>query len=243
MVDFISREVVSFSPSLAELVVDRAIVERDLGYGSRTPPDMVRELIYEVLPQLPSRTSIQCGFRILDAGSVNVSGDFLTSGAVQFLTGPIITGQLKKSISLALFVSTAGPEMEKWTRELMEGGDMMKAYIIDAVASEVVEQASEWLEKRVEEHVLPRGWKITNRYSPGYCDWPVSEQHKLFSFLPDRFCGVSLTSSALMMPIKSLSGVIGLGPDVQRGAYQCKICDLKDCYRRRDEPELATEPE
>jgi hypothetical protein len=36
-----------------------------------------------------------------------------------------------------------------------------------------------------------------------------------------------------MIPIKSVSGVIGLGPEVAREEYECKLCDLKDCFQRR----------
>lgn len=234
-------EVASFSPSFGDLAIDRSILEKDLGYRSSRAPDPVRELIDEILPQAPSRVTIQCGFRILPPGSVTVQADVLSSDGVQFAIGPILARELKKSISLALFVSSVGPQMEQWASRLMNEGDVMKGYIVDAVASELVERSSEWLENRIEEHVKARGWSITNRYSPGYCDWPVDDQHKLFSLLPERFCGISLTPSALMIPVKSLSGVIGLGPDVQRGAYQCSICDLKDCYRRRDDPELTTE--
>jgi hypothetical protein len=109
------------------------------------------------------------------------------------------------------------------------------------MGSEVVERTADWLEKRLIEQIVPLGWSSTNRYSPGYCDWHVAEQHSLFSLLPEGFCGITLTPSALMVPIKSISGIIGLGPDVQRGEYQCSICELKDCFRRSEDPEPATE--
>ena len=236
-----SLEAVTFLPSFRDLAVDRAVVEKDLGYKNGGAPDPVRELIDEVLPETPSRIAVQCGFRILPPGIVSVADDSFTCNGVLFTVGPILAKQLRKSTSLAFFLATIGPQMEQWSSKLMAEGDMMRGYMVYAVASEVVEQASEWLEKRIAEYVKPLGWSISNRYSPGYCDWPVSEQHKLFSLLPYRFCGITLTPSALMVPIKSLSGVIGLGPDVKRGAYQCSICDLKDCFRRRDEPALAEE--
>ena len=118
----------------------------------------------------------------------------------------------------------------------MATGDMLRGYIVDSIGSETVEQVADWLERKLEEKSQLHGWKITNRYSPGYCGWSVAEQHKLFSFLPEKFCGITLTESALMLPIKSLSGIIGLGPLVKREEYQCSICDMKDCFRRRDEP-------
>jgi hypothetical protein len=57
----------------------------------------------------------------------------------------------------------------------------------------------------------------------------VEEQKKLFSFLPKEFCGVSLTDSALMIPIKSISGIIGVGKNVEYKQYFCDTCGRKDC--------------
>ena len=241
MLEVSTPETVSFFPSFHELAIDRSIVERDLGYRKGPTPEIVRQLIDEILPEVPLRLTIQCGYRILPQDLVSFTNEGILCGDVQISTGPIIANQLKKSKTVALFVSTAGPLLEQWSRQLMADGDMMKGFLVDAVGSEVADRASEWLEKHLAEHVDPRGWAVTNRYSPGYCDWPVTDQQKLFSFLPPLFCGISLTPSSLMIPIKSLSGIIGLGPDVQRGAYQCSICDLKDCFRRMDESELATD--
>ncbi|MGE5125152.1 MAG: hypothetical protein ACM3PV_02595, partial [Betaproteobacteria bacterium] len=59
------------------------------------------------------------------------------------------------------------------------------------------------------------------------------EQQKLFRLLPPGFCSVSLTDTSLMRPIKTVSGVIGLGPAVHRSPYTCRMCDLEDCLYRR----------
>jgi hypothetical protein len=234
-------EAVSFSPSFRELAIDRTIVERGLGYRKGPAPEIVRQLIDEILPEIPNRLAIQCGFRILPTDDISITKKGVLCGDTRLSTGPVIAKQLRKSKTTALFVSTAGPHLEQWSHQLMAEGDMMKGYLVDTVGSEVADRASEWLEKQIEERVAPFGWKMTNRYSPGYCDWPVSDQQNLFSFLPPRFCGISLSASSLMSPIKSLSGIIGLGPEVHRGAYQCSICDLTDCFRRIDESELAAE--
>jgi hypothetical protein len=80
---------------------------------------------------------------------------------------------------------------------------------------------------------MTSGMKITNRYSPGYCGWDVSEQHKLFRLIPDNFCGIRLTESALMDPVKSNSGIIGIGESVKMNPYTCSLCDLKECAYRK----------
>jgi hypothetical protein len=52
--------------------------------------------------------------------------------------------------------------------------------------------------------------------------------------MPDeRPCGVTLTDSSLMLPIKSVSGVIGVGPDVKKMDYTCGLCSFADCFRRK----------
>ena len=36
-----------------------------------------------------------------------------------------------------------------------------------------------------------------------------------------------------MLPVKSVSGVIGLGDEVENKPYGCAICMNKNCYKRR----------
>jgi len=74
---------------------------------------------------------------------------------------------------------------------------------------------------------------VSNRFSPGYCTWDVSEQHKLFQLLPKEFCGVSLSDSALMQPIKSISGFIGIGKNITYNHYKCKFCTQKNCTYKK----------
>lgn len=230
------NEVASFAPPLSELTLDRETIEHDLGYRDGNAPEPVSAAIDELLPQVASHADLHCGFRILPSDSVVIGPESVSCGPVRLGMGSVITKQLKHCTSLAVYVSTAGYGMERWSSRLMAAGDMMNGFVVDAIASELVERASVWLEKRIAESVKPQGWSLTNRYSPGYCDWPVSDQHNLFSLLPSKFCGITLTPSALMVPVKSLSGVIGVGKGVRRGAFQCSICEMKECYRRREEP-------
>jgi len=131
----------------------------------------------------------------------------------------------------AVFVCTIGPGMETWAKRV-SGEEPVFGYIADTVASLAAENLSNALHDRIGAAAAARGWKATNRYSPGYCDWPVSDQHLVFSLLPDGFCGITLTDSALMIPVKSVSGIIGVGPGVRRLEYSCDRCGMKDCTYR-----------
>ena len=60
------------------------------------------------------------------------------------------------------------------------------------------------------------------------------QQKKLFPLFPSAEpCGIRLTDSSLMLPIKSVSGVIGLGEDVRKLEYTCGLCTYDRCYRRK----------
>ncbi|MDZ7371156.1 MAG: methionine synthase [candidate division KSB1 bacterium] len=173
--------------------------------------------------------------------SIELSSDYQRCriGKVEFDIGRIIGAQLRRSTSVAVFVCTIGPQMERLAAEKMRRGDYLAGYAVDLVASEAVETAMDKIHAYLEAEQKSLGLNITNRYSPGYCGWKVDEQHKLFSLLPKGFCDISLNDSALMTPIKSISGMIGIGKEVKRQDYTCRFCDMKDCiYRRRQAPQM-----
>ncbi len=231
-----------YSLLFSDLNIQRNSIEKCLGYHDSTPPDIVSEVIDSILDELPNYTNIQCGFVILPSHVVKINSSSIQYDSIVFHTGLIISKRLRKSCTFAVFVATAGNKFERWSRELQSasGGsdDMMKTFIVDTIGSEIAERTADWLDKQLSADVKKFGWKITNRYSPGYCDWNVSEQQKLFSILPPNFCNITLTESSLMIPIKSVSGIIGLGPDVKKESYECSICDMEDCFRRKEEKSI-----
>jgi cobalamin-dependent methionine synthase I len=114
----------------------------------------------------------------------------------------------------------------------MKDRDFLKGYIFDIVGTEIVEAAADLMQGDLEKNMRDSGKKITNRYSPGYCGWDVTEQHKLFQLMPENYCGIKLTPSALMDPIKSISGIIGIGENVKNNPYTCRLCNQNDCVYR-----------
>ena len=60
--------------------------------------------------------------------------------------------------------------------------------------------------------------------------WSVEEQAVMFSLLDTSEIGVSLSDSMIMSPIKSLSLIMGTGPDPMgvEGASNCDFCSIKE---------------
>jgi len=208
-----------------------------IGYGRTSIPDFIHDAIGRVFPGIPGFGAIECGFRLFPASSVSITRTYLEVDGTGFEIGPVISRGLRGSDSIALFAATAGGKLEAWAQRVLVSGDPIEAYVIDTAASEIVERAADWLQDRLLLTAGERNLKISNRYSPGYCGWPVSEQHKLFSLLPPSFCGITLNPSALMTPVKSVSGIIGLGSDADKHDYECFICEQEDCIHRIESTE------
>lgn len=170
----------------------------------------------------------------ISGGELDESKDSLSVGDTCFSIGKIITRQLRGSESFAFFAATAGTGFERFQHTLQQEGDMVKVYIADAIGSVIAEKTADCMEIALDEYIRDRGWRHTNRFSPGYCGWHVSEQKKLFPLFPSAEpCGIRLTDSSLMLPIKSVSGVIGLGDGVRKLEYTCGLCTYDKCYRRK----------
>ena len=146
-------------------------------------------------------------------------------------TEPHILSLLKNSERFVFFAATAGMEYQDFHNKLSNADDALLLFIWDTLGSCIAEATGDIMEKFVETE-LP-GIPHTNRFSPGYCGWHVNEQKLLFSLLPDNVCGITLNSSALMYPIKSISGVIGSGLHVDTRKYGCQFCELDNCYKKR----------
>lgn len=212
--------------------IDKAEIGYSLGYTEQNIPEHFSELIDEVISQVPQHCSIKAGYTVREVEKPSDKNNGLLIGDEFFALDKIVTGQLKKSDKAALFLCSIGSGLENWSKNLLRSGEILLSYIVDVAASVTAESVTNILHDTIKLHMDAKGLKVTNRYSPGYCKWPVSEQHLLFSFFPDGFCGVELTESALMIPIKSVSGIIGIGTDVQWKDYICDRCGVKDCTYR-----------
>jgi len=224
----------TFNLSFEELGLSRLQIERVMGYEPNTIPEPFPEMIDEVLSIASDYCNIEGGYRLTDYVSFHDNTVQLVVEEISLDIHKIIFQQIKRSCKLGIFACTAGPKIGEWSKKLMAAGDMMKGYIVDVVGSEVVEMAMDKIQETLARKMTEDGLKITNRYSPGYCSWDVSEQHKLFSLLPINFCSIHLTDTALMYPIKSVSGIVGIGKEVRFNPYTCQLCDMRNClYKNR----------
>ena len=204
-----------------------------MGYGETPPHEDVMHETAAMTAEISALLRPQyCYF--ITKGELDTERHILHAMGRQLQVGRIISRQLKGSSAYAFFVATAGIEFERFQQQLSHESDMVRMYLADAIGSVIAEKAADRMEENLQASISGYGWQHTNRFSPGYCGWHVSQQQQLFPMFGIRQpCGVQLTPSSLMVPIKSVSGVVGLGQDVRKLEYTCGLCNYKDCYKRR----------
>ena len=222
-----------FAYSLADLEISPAELERELGFSPGYTPEPFAGMVLSAFKEAPSLFEPRAGFRALAPVLFDPSQRLFTVRNLTFSPGKIIFSQIKNAEGVLFFAATAGSAVTNRCRELNDAGDQVYSFVLDALGSLVAEKATERMMEWLETRLTPAGWAITESYSPGYCNWDVAEQQKLFSFFPSRFLGITLSPSSLMSPVKSISGVIGTGPRVKRTGYHCHICTDKTCIYRK----------
>lgn len=189
---------------------------------------------YETIKKEINPASVaEGGFFITNNIAINLEDNNFVASHKIFQPGKIIMKQIRKSTSLAFFICTAGHSISSYSKDCMNMGNPLRSYIADITGSLIVEKCMDKGEEILLDMLSQYDLKITNRFSPGYCGWNTLEQHQLFDLFTPGFCGVTLTESALMQPIKSISGVIGIGKEVKRKDYNCSFCNDLECFYRR----------
>jgi len=158
----------------------------------------------------------------------------LIEGSIVFKS-QVVAQLLEQCQQAAIFLVTIGRYLEDTAAKLARDGLILQAMVLDAMGSSAVEKVADYAQDRIKELAEAKGLVISRRLSPGYCDWSIGQQRMLFSALTDNTVGVRLTRECLMIPQKSISGIIGIGPP--NGNVEnynpCNLCEKQDCPGRR----------
>ena len=156
----------------------------------------------------------------------NKAADSLEIGGIRF-TSRVLRANLDAVERVFAYVGTAGTELDQVA---VPGGDMLLGYCLDIIKEMVLRAALTHLREYLSaKYALGR----TAQMNPGsLADWPIQQQRELFAVFGDvqKLVGVRLTDSFLMIPTKSVSGIIF--PTEVR-FESCQLCPREICPGRR----------
>lgn len=227
----IDRNIYEYELNWDNLALNPDDIYMSMGQGYVPDNDMIDSL-EKLKSEISEIIRPKCLFSFYKANPARKN--HINVGNKEFHTGAVITQYLIEAEYYAVMVATAGREFQKLQCEIKASGDIYKEFLLDSIGSAIAEAVASWACLKIEEMVAGQGWGVSFPYSPGYCGWHVSQQQVLFSLLPDTPCGISLSDSSLMSPIKSVSAVIAVGPNTRKQKYGCELCNKPDCYKNRN---------
>ncbi len=152
--------------------------------------------------------------------------------AIELEGGATFEGQLAARAlagaeEVALAVCTIGASLEKRMEELFSD-EPMRAMALDGAGVAALSKITERVVADVRQVADDHAWGVGMRAQPGQEGWPIRQQRVIFEHLPADDIGVHLTDSCLMIPRKSVSFVMGMGPDMRPDAVACDFCSKRD---------------
>ncbi len=135
-----------------------------------------------------------------------------------------------------LALVTIGPLLEARGQELQASGKALDAFMLDAAGVFAVGKLIERARSIVERYAAERHWGVGAELAPGQLSgWAIAEQSLVGRLLDFGSIGVRLTDSGMLVPQKSASMMVGIGPDYQSSEVRspCEYCDLGETCRYR----------
>jgi hypothetical protein len=154
--------------------------------------------------------------------------DSVSLNEIRF-TSPMLRNNLTNIDRIFAYVATCGREMDQVT---LVDANILAIFWWDAIKESLLVTASQYLSGLLERRYQ---LKKTASMNPGSGDvnvWPIEQQRELFALLGDvrGQIGVELTDSFLMIPNKTVSGILF---PTERDFRTCQVCHRINCQNRR----------
>ncbi len=136
--------------------------------------------------------------------------------------------RLLQAGSCALFLVTVGQGPEDEAVDRLAKGEYLLGTLLDTLASEAAERVVDRVQERV---ISELGIKKAVRFSPGYGGWSLEAQPILLSSMEATGQNIKLTEALMMLPKKSVSGVI-IPQLNSKENTPCEHCELSECPKQ-----------
>lgn len=137
------------------------------------------------------------------------------------------------ALSYAVLVCTIGSGLEEFSSRMM-AEDAALALALDGMANAAIDRLAERVFRDTVDEAEAEGLGASLPISPGSTSWPLETgQPFIFGLVKPDPALVRLSESFLMLPRKSASFIIGVGPQVTRHGQTCDQCSMAETCRYR----------
>ena len=170
---------------------------------------------------------------------------YVDEGLVQlgetYLQGTTLASTLRPAEAGIVAICTIGPALEREVQRLFAEGEKTKGLLLDGLGSAAVDGVARESCHVLREIASSAGSTASSALSPGMPGFPLSEQERIFELVDGAQIGVRLTPSGMMEPRKSVSLVVGFGPDMPTWTQGevCARCPMRDTCDYKPRPDVA----
>jgi len=211
------------------LKTSEVLRRQGLGGGAKIRPE-IKILIQELLASVKKACLLEpaVAYEYYTVSSIN--GSQISLDGDKAIRGPLLPAIFPEAKELAVLLCTIGPRLEKQVTDYSKSGETMRGMILDGIGSTAVDMVTPEVLRRLTNEVSSRGYEISSPVNPGMPGFPLTEQWNLLGLVNADEIGVRLTASGVLVPRKSVSMVIGIGPKMTRWteAEVCARCSLKE---------------
>lgn len=195
--------------------LNRTEILQYLGWrGSEIPPEVESQL-HSCIDETLSLAAPRTVWRVFPRGK-------LPNG---LLSGKDVYALLAESSHFVLLAATIGSALENAIRRA-QVRDMTRALVLDCCGSVAIEAVCDAAEDEIKSSLGAAF--LTDRFSPGYGDLPLSVQPYFLDTLDAaRRIGLYLTPTGIMTPRKSVTAILGTADNPQPRRFRgCAYCSM-----------------
>lgn len=211
---------------MAEYSIDRGEVLRYLGCRGRTIDPVTAERVERMTALCAGTAKPAYVYEFFDF-------DFTPEGVSLRGTDTVLRGgdlraHLEGAERLCLTAATLGHDCDRQALRL-EARSMADAVCFNAASTALIESVSDRAQREINALASAERLSVGGRYSPGYGDFPLTQQVELLRLLrAQERLGITLTEGFMMLPRKSVTGVIGLYADTPGERVSCSVCTMRE---------------
>ena len=211
--------------------VNRKEILRYLGYRGKPADKKVLSLVESCLSELERTAQPKSTCAWYDAA---VQGEEVSFAGL-CIRSEKLAAHLRGCSRAVVFAATLGTGVDRLMARY-ERIDMSRAVVMQASAAALIEAYCNERCEQLAREAAVQGYFLRPRFSPGYADFSIQYQRELLRLLDAaKTIGLSMTESCMLVPVKSVTAVIGLTREKSLCAqHKCAVCDKKDCPFREE---------
>ncbi len=197
---------------------------------SRIPLARIKKTVEELLVAIADKQLLKPAliFDFFPVLSLDRKGAMLAPS--HFISSNRLSKLYSQASEFALAVCTIGPGLEQEATRLFSKKEALRATLLDGIGSAAIDLLAQEACRLIADTGMERNYQAGTQIRPGMPGLPISEQIKIIRILEAEKIGVTVLNDELMIPRKSVSLLVGVGPHmIKRSRSEiCSTCNLKE---------------